>query len=286
MSAQKRGLGRGLEALLEKKPESAVVTTLPLGRLRPNRFQPRSRFDSPDLAELAASIKAQGLVQPIVVTPRNDGDYTIVAGERRWRAARQAGLEQIPVTVREVAGDRELLELALVENLQRTDLDPVEQAEAYQRLSREFGLGHEEIAAKVGKSRAAVSNTLRLLGLPEEVLELLRTGRLTAGQARPLLGLGSAEDQTRAANQIVKNNLSAREVEQLAARRKSGSADRKAPRLDPDTQAAADRLTRRLNTKVEISRRGQRGKVVISFHSEEELIRLYDILIQAGGQRK
>lgn len=276
MSAKKRGLGRGLDSLL--KIETPTAHTLPLERLKPNRVQPRARFDGGDLDELAESIKAQGVVQPIVVTPRTDGDYTIVAGERRWRAAGRAGLAEVPVAIREVEDDRQLLEMALVENLQRTDLNPVEEGEAYRKLSEDFGLSHEEIAIRVGKGRTSVSNALRLLRLPDEVLELLREGRLTSGQARPLLALTKEEKQIRLARRAADGGLTSRALEKLTSGRKA----RKAPPVDADTAAAAERLTRSLQTRVTIRRRGAGGTVQIAFHSEEELMRLFDILKDAG----
>ena len=251
---------------------------MPLERLKPNRVQPRSSFDEVDLAELAESIKAQGVVQPIVVTPRTDGDYTIVAGERRWRAARRAGLSEVPVAIREVSDDRQLFEMALVENVQRTDLNPVEEADAYQRLSKEFGLSQEEVALRVGKGRTTVSNALRLLRLPEEVLELLRRGGLTAGQARPLLALKTEDEQVRLARRAAGGGLSARALEKLT----SGARPRRTPaEVDADTAAAAERLTRSLQTRVTIRRHGKGGTVGIAFHSEEELMRLFDLLIDA-----
>ncbi len=280
MSAKKRGLGRGLDSLL--KIETPTAQSLPLERLKPNRLQPRARFEGQDLDELTESIKAQGVVQPIVVTPRTDGDYTIVAGERRWRAAGRAGLAEVPVAIREVQEDRQLLEMALVENLQRTDLNPVEEGEAYRRLSADFGLSHEEIALKVGKGRASVSNALRLLRLPEEVLELLRAGRLSAGQARPLLSLSNGEEQARLARRAADGKLSARALESLTSgRRKTGSP----PPVDADTAAAAERLTRSLQTRVTIRRRGAGGTVQIAFHSEEELMRLFDLLMEARKKK-
>jgi ParB family chromosome partitioning protein len=286
MSAKKRGLGRGLSALLEQ--DEAGVRALPLGRLQPNRLQPRSDFDESGLEGLAESIRAQGVVQPIVVTPKGGGRYIIVAGERRWRAARQAGLEEVPVVVREVDGDRQLLEMALVENLQRSDLNPIEEGEAYKALQETFGLAHEEIGRQVGRGRSSISNSLRLLRLPAEVQDMLRDGRLTAGQARPLLGLASREDQLRLARQVAKEGLSARRVEALIAARgasRPGQRQQRRARLDPDTAAAAERLTRRLATKVEIMRRGKGGSVRLHFHSEDELMRLFDRLMQAGGKK-
>lgn len=284
MSVKRRGLGRGLDALLQ--PEEPSISSLPLGSLEPNRLQPRADFDETGLEGLAASIRQQGVVQPIVVTPGVGGKFTIVAGERRWRAARRAGLAEVPVVVRAVEGDRELLETALVENLQRTDLNPVEEAEAYRSLQESFGLSQEEIGQRVGKSRTTITNALRLLRLPAEVQDMLRDGRLTAGQARPLLGLSSEEEQSALARRAVEKRLSARELEEMTASRKAPQS-RKAPtrRPDPETAAAEEKLTRCFQTRVEIKRSGQMGWVRLRFHSEEELIRIYDLLIKAGGRR-
>jgi ParB family chromosome partitioning protein len=285
MNPKKRGLGRGLDALIETAPETPqeAVRTLPIDSLRPNRFQPRSHFAEAQIEELAESIRAQGIVQPLVVTPEGDG-WAIIAGERRWRAARKAGLESVPVVVREVADDRELLELALVENLQRSDLNPIEEAEAYAALQEKFGLSQEAVATRVGKARTTVTNALRLLRLPEEVLELLREGQLTAGQGRPLLGLESAEAQILLAERAVREGLSARDLERLTA----DPGERPKPKKKPDrpaevhTVAAEEKLTRRLQTRVEIKRQGKGGHVRIHFHSEEELMRLYDVLTERG----
>jgi ParB family transcriptional regulator, chromosome partitioning protein len=276
--AKRRGLGRGLDALL--KPPSDDVRTLPVSRLTPNRLQPRHDFDSEALEQLAASIRTQGLVQPIVVTPDQSGVYRIVAGERRWRAAQLAGLEQVPVVVRTVADDRELLELALVENLQRADLNPVEEALAYQALQEEFGLSQEEVARRVGKARTTVTNALRLLNLPPAILDLLRSGRPSAGQARPLLGIGRPAEQLALAERTVREGLSARQLEQIAGEpRRERKPARQAPTPDVHSVAAAERLTQRLQTRVEIRRSRRGGGVVqIHFFSEEELMRLYDRL--------
>ena len=280
MTATRRGLGRGLDALL--RPAASDVRTLPVTQLRPNRLQPRRDFEPAALTELAESIRTQGLVQPIVVTPDGQGGYTIVAGERRWRAAQEAGLHEVPVVVRDVRDDRHLLELALVENLQRSDLNPIEEALAFQSLQDEFGLSHEEIAARVGKGRPTISNSLRLLNLPPQVQELVRAGRLTAGQARPLLALGKAAEQVALAERAVSEGLSARQLEALATQARPRQAKRAAasPPADVHSAAAADRLTRRLQTKVEIRRRRDGGGLLqIHFFSEEDLMRLYDRLI-------
>jgi ParB family chromosome partitioning protein len=290
--AKRKGLGRGLDALLQRdEPAPAApppVQSLPIDQLKPNRFQPRAHFDDDAIEELAASIRAQGVVQPLVVTPEPDGTYVIIAGERRWRASRLAGLEQVPVVVRAVAGDRELLELALVENLQRSDLNALEEAEAYLALQEKFGLSQEDIATRVGKARTTVTNSLRLLRLPEEVQELLREGRLTAGQARPLLGLPSREAQITLADRAVREGLTARDLERLSS--SAGEAGREKPvkksrPVEVNTAAAEEKLTRRLQTKVEIRRRGKGGILQIHFHSEEELMRLYDVLVERGEAR-
>jgi ParB family chromosome partitioning protein len=288
---KKRGLGRGLDSLIAKaepKPDE-TVHTLPIDRLRPNRFQPRRHFDDAAIEDLAASIRAQGIIQPLVVALEGE-DYAIIAGERRWRAARKAGLEQVPVVVRQVADDRELLELALVENLQRSDLNPIEEAEAYAALQEKFGLSQEEVATRVGKARTTVTNALRLLRLPDEVLDLLREGQLSAGQARPLLGLQDADAQIQLADRAVRDGLTARDLEKLAAapREEAPKAKRPERPVEVHTAAAEERLTRRLQTRVEIKRQGkegQRGQLRIHFHSEEELMRLFDVLIERGENR-
>jgi ParB family chromosome partitioning protein len=287
-SAKKRGLGRGLDALLQKEPEvdagPAPVQTLPVTSLRPNRFQPRTEFNEASLEELAESIRSQGVIQPLVVSPDADGLYTIIAGERRWRASRRAGLEAVPVVVRPVADDRELLELALVENLQRSDLNPLEEAEAYLALQEKFSLSQEEIATRVGKARTTVTNALRLLRLPEEVRDMLREGQLTAGQARPLLGLATPEEQVLLAERAVREGLSARDLEREATPREKAKKKPAKP-VEVNTAAAEEKLTRRLQTKVEIRRRGKGGLLQIHFHSEEELMRLYDLLMERGDIR-
>ena len=224
--ARKRGLGRGLDALLQDEP----ARTLPVDQLHPNKYQPRTAFDEEKLDELAQSIRAQGLMQPIVVTPDGRGTYSIIAGERRWRASQRAGLEQVPVVVREVADDRELLELALVENLQRSDLNPVEEAEAYRTLASKFDLSQEEIATRVGKARSTVANALRLLKLPDEIQQLIRAGQLTAGQARPLLAIEDVDRQLALATEAVDGSLTARDLEQRAAGAASRARARPRPR--------------------------------------------------------
>ena len=297
----RRGLGKGLDALLGSAPApspapsetsasegSSTPNRLPVGKLEPNRFQPRSRFDESGLEELAESIRAQGVVQPIVITPKKDADkssgksgaeYVIVAGERRWRASQRAGLDEVPVVVREVSGDRQLLELALVENVQRADLNPVEEAEAYRTLAESFSLSQEEIALRVGKGRTTVTNFLRLLRLPQEVQDLMREGRLSAGQARPLLALPDKASQITLAERAVKENLTARELEALVQEPKTRSAPKAPDEPDVHTREAIEKLTQALQTKVLIRRKKRGGTVQIHFHSEDELIRLYERLM-------
>lgn len=297
----RRGLGKGLDALLGSTPAPSPAETsaaegsgsstpnlLPVAKLEPNRFQPRSRFDESGLEELAESIRAQGVVQPIVITPKKDADkkpgkggaeYVIVAGERRWRASQRAGLTEVPVVVREVSGDRQLLELALVENVQRADLNAVEEAEAYRTLADSFGLSQEEIALRVGKGRTTVTNFLRLLRLPQEVQDLMREGRLTAGQARPLLALPDKAAQIALAERAIRESFTARELEALVQEPKTRSAPKIPDEPDVHTREAMEKLTQALQTKVLIRRKKRGGTVQIHFHSEDELIRLYERLV-------
>jgi ParB family chromosome partitioning protein len=248
-----------------------------IGRLKPSRFQPRRDFSESSLADLASSIKEQGIVQPIVVVAR--GEYfEIVAGERRWRAASLAGLERVPVTVREKSSDRDMLEAALVENLQREDLNPLEAAEAYARLREEFGLTQEKIADRVGKDRATIANSLRLLKLPLTVRDKIRAGSLSAGHAKALAALPSADDQERLAEEILRRALSVRQTEKRVARMAAGDKIQHEKRRDPFTRDAEEKLSRRLQTRVRILRRRRGGKIEIAFGSEEELVGLYERL--------
>ena len=292
MSSKRKGLGRGLDALLGSDPVknagsaksgevSTGITEVISGKLEPNRFQPRTHFDESGLEDLAESIKTQGIVQPIVVTPKGEGLYTIIAGERRWRASKLAGLKKVPVVIREVTDDQHLLELALVENIQRADLNPVEEAEAYKSLGETFELSQEEIAKRVGKGRTTITNFIRLLRLPQEVQDLMRDGRLTAGQARPLLSFGDARQQIELAERAVAEGLTARDLERLASEpreKEEQEPKKKASEPDVHTREAMERLTHFLQTKVEIQRKKKGGAVKIHFHSEEELIRIYDRL--------
>jgi ParB family transcriptional regulator, chromosome partitioning protein len=280
---QKQALGRGLSALLpgrEEVPRETGAREVEIGRLVPNRFQPRREFSEGSLAELAASIREQGIVQPIVVTPRGE-KLEIVAGERRWRAAAIAGLTKVPVVWRERQSESDLLEAALVENIQREDLNPLDAAEAYARLKDEFRFSHERIADRVGKDRTTVTNALRLLKLPESVRGRIRSGLLSAGHARALVSLVSADDQERLAEEILRRGLSVRQTEKRVA--SLGSADklRKEHRRDPFTHDAEEKLSRRLRARVRIVRRRRGGRVEIAFGSEDELIGLFERLSRA-----
>ena len=280
MTTRKPALGRGLSALLPGKddvPRGTYPTEVEIGRLKPSRFQPRRDFSEASLADLASSIKEQGIVQPIVVVSRGE-DFEIVAGERRWRAAGLAGLERVPVTVREKSSDREMLEAALVENLQREDLNPLESAEAYARLKDEFQLTQEKIAERVGKDRATVANTLRMLKLPMAVREKIRAGSLSAGHAKALAALASPDDQERLSEEILRRALSVRQTEKRVARVAAGDKITREKRRDPFTRDAEEKLSRRLQTRVRILRRRRGGKIEIAFGSEEELVGIYERL--------
>ncbi|HYW04770.1 MAG TPA: ParB/RepB/Spo0J family partition protein [Gammaproteobacteria bacterium] len=278
MAAKKRGLGRGLDALLggdETAPAQPGGTQDSLRHLgveviRRSRYQPRENFDSESLRELADSIRSQGVVQPVVVRPLDEGGYELIAGERRWRAAQLAGLREIPVVVREVP-EQAAMAMALIENIQREDLNPLEEARALDRLKNEFGLTHQEVADAVGRSRAAVSNLLRLIELTDEVKAHVEAGALEMGHARALLALKDAE-QSEAAREVVARGLSVRETENLVRRWETRKArKRSTPRPDPDIQRLQDDLSQRLGASVSIKDTGGRGRVVIQYHSLDEL---------------
>jgi ParB family chromosome partitioning protein len=281
-------LGKGLSALIPDVPEPrSSPVDVDIDRLAPNDFQPRAQVDDAHLRELAQSIKANGVIQPIVV--RRLGDrFQIIAGERRWRAAKLAGLLRVPIAVREVAPGQEqsLLEMALVENIQREDLNPIEEALAYRRLADDFHLKQEDIASAVGKDRASVANYLRLLRLPDEVRSEVASGRLSMGHARSLLSLTDEADQRRMARDVIARSLSVRETESLVKKIvERGTHAREAPvqpPVDIHTRAAEDRLKLLLGTRVRIVRQGTRGRIEIDFVSEEELIRIYDQLTDRG----
>ncbi|MCS6886307.1 MAG: ParB/RepB/Spo0J family partition protein [Acidobacteriota bacterium] len=273
----KRALGKGLAALLPELSTTEELLELDLSLLEANQSQPRSRFDEKKIQELAESIKENGLVQPIVVRKIDDGRYQIVAGERRWRAAKLAGLQKIPAVVRTVPDDK-LLELALVENIAREELNPIEEALAYQRLIEQHKLTQEQVACKVGKDRSSVANSLRLLKLPTEIHSLIVDGLVSTGHAKVLLSISDKTIQLSLAHRIASEGLSVRDVERLVERLRKPKKEYEEI-IDPNVRAAEQRLQKYLGTKVRILRSGKGGKIQIDFHTEEELIRIYDLLI-------
>lgn len=268
----KRGLGRGLDALIPISETSAGVTQLPVSAIGRNPRQPRTRLDPTELEELANSIREHGVIQPLVVAQSAyPGQYTLIAGERRLEAARLAGLPTIPALIRE-ATDQQLLELALVENLQRADLGPLETAHAYKHLAEDFGLSHEEIAAKVGKKRVTVTNTLRLLKLPARLLDALASGEITEGHARALLALPNPQAQTAAFTTALNKGLNVRQTEELVRRLLGQKETRPAkPARQVESDALATRLREALGTKVALRRGRKGGTIIIHFYSDEEL---------------
>ena len=290
-------LGKGLSALI---PEAADALAAPrmaldvdIDQLEPNHYQPRGPMDDAKLEELSRSIESNGVIQPIVVQrikSESSGRerYQIIAGERRWRAAQRAHLARVPVVVKDIpAGDhRKLLEMALIENIQREDLNPIEAAAAYHRLADEFQLKHDDIAARVGKDRATVANYVRLLKLPEEVRSDVAAGQLSMGHARAIVALPGEADQRRLARDVVSRGLSVRETEALVknelrnTKKHEGNEGHEAPRKDVHTRAAEEQLRLALGTPVEIRRKGKGGTVAITFVNENELQRLYEYLTE------
>ncbi len=272
---KRQALGKGLDVLLPQRPApAAALIELDLDQIQPNPLQPRLQFEPEKLQELAASIKEHGILQPIVVRA-SGGGYEIVVGERRWRAARQVGFERIPAIVQHVS-DEKMLELALVENIQRDELSPIEEGQAYQLLADQFALTHEEIAQRVGRSRTSVTNSLRLLRLPSLIQEKVMNEEMSMGHARALIPL-SRKDQLHLAEQILARGLSVRETERRAQLCLDPPKPR-TPTKDPNIQAAEQKLEERWKTRVEIRRRGQRGKIILHFHSPDDLERLYQDL--------
>ena len=271
MNAAKKGLGRGLSALfgdIEKKSGSNQNPTnkVPIADLQRNKYQPRTFFDDEKIMELSSSIKENGVIQPIAVRPNSyePGKYEIVAGERRWLAAQKAGLNEVPVIVLEI-DDKKSLEIAIVENVQREGLNAIEEAKGYQRLIKEFGYDHEKISKFMSKSRSHISNTLRLLTLPQDILSMIEEGELTAGQARPLIGLPNASD---IAENIVRKKISAREVESLTKMKK---APKKSKTEDPNITFVRNEIESKLGLNVEISnKKNNSGKITIKYKSLDQ----------------
>jgi ParB family chromosome partitioning protein len=284
MAAKKRGLGRGLDALLgsaqsstpaeESSTQEATPHTLPVDLIQRGRYQPRRDFNPDSLQELADSIAAQGVIQPIVVRPIEDGHYEIIAGERRWRASQQAGLDKVPVVVRDVT-EQGAMAMGLIENIQRDDLNPLEEATALHRLLNEFELTHQQVAQAIGKSRTTVTNMLRLLELTDGVKQMMEKHLIEMGHARALLGL-KGEAQTAAGRRVANQGLSVRETEKLVRRLQSEESDnepsKKVKKEDPDVKRLEDDLTQKLGARVNIQQGSKgKGKLVIAYNSLDEL---------------
>jgi ParB family transcriptional regulator, chromosome partitioning protein len=279
---QKQALGKGLGALIpdlstldDRSKKALGITEIELDKIIPNEYQPRKVFNDDKLNELAASIKEQGVIQPVIVHKAGTG-YQLIAGERRWRASRLAGLKTIPALVKE-ATKRELLEMALIENIQREDLNPLEAAEAYKRLQDEFKLTQEDLAKRVGKERSTVTNFLRILHLPKEVKQELASGVLSMGHAKALLSLERSRDQILASASIVKKGLSVREAEALASRLKNPPKQKKVNQSQ-ELHVVEEKLKKSLGTKVSILAKGKGGRIVIEYYTAEELDRILEMI--------
>lgn len=282
----KKGLGRGLGALLpttnQNSSDNKEVLKLNIDKVKPNPNQPRQFFDEEKLLELASSIKEHGVVQPIIVRPLKQGEYEIVAGERRWRASQRAGLNEIPAIISEFS-DAQISEIALIENIQREDLNPIEEAQAYKRLMEEFGLTQEQLSQKVGKSRSFIANTVRLLNLHPKVQAYLAQGTLSQGHSRPLLSLATAEKQLEVAERIIQANLSVRQAEELIKAVITNSLEKTPPAKpskNPIHLQIEEKIRGLLGTKVKIKENGEQGKIEIDYYGPEDLQRIVDIVIK------
>jgi ParB family chromosome partitioning protein len=292
---KRKALGKGLSALLPSRstpppatggaspaPQRLSPSEIPISEIEPNPEQPRTVFQAERLEELAQSIRANGIIQPLIV--RRIGErYELVAGERRWRAAKLAGLQTVPAVVQDFAQER-LLEIALIENIQREDLNPIEAAHAFDRLSREMGLSHEEIGRRTGKDRSSIANTIRLLRLPAEVQQFIADSRLPMGQARALLGVSDSAQQVELAKKVIGEGLSTRQVEQLVRhlteRPESAVSKAKTKPIDPNVQAAVTELERVLGTRVRVvDLNGKRGRIEIEYYSQDDLDRIYSQIV-------
>lgn len=273
----KKALGKGLDALIPKGEDSLIEVEIE--RILPGEAQPRLSFNEASLSELAQSIKEKGIIQPIVLSRVGDGTFRIIAGERRWRAAKLAGLEKVPAIVKDVS-PREAVEIALIENIQREDLDPIETARAFEKLINEFSLTQEELSQRVGKDRATIANYLRVLRLPEEIKNYLREGLITLGHAKAILYIESQEKQLELCSLIIKKSLSVRQAEELA--RKLSIEREKKPKIDaPEIAELEDRLTSELGTKVKIQHKGKKGKLEIYYNSLDQLEGILERLIKS-----
>ena len=276
---QKKALGRGLSALIPQKGDTVsagALAQIPLDRIAVNPYQPRKTFDEKAIEDLTRSVREHGIVQPIVVTRTSDNRYRLIAGERRFRAAQKAGLQNVPAVIKDLLQESDALQIALIENIQREDLNPIEEANAYHQLHDDFGLTQEEISKRVGKERSTVANFLRLLKLPDPVKKLLASGELSMGHARALLSLDSAKKQEQLADRIVRSSLNVRQAEVLASE-PAKKKKREKPK-DVFTRDAEEKLTKTLRTKVDIDRRRRGGVIHIRFASEDDLMRIFDDL--------
>jgi ParB family chromosome partitioning protein len=282
--AKRKALGRGLGSLIpdsgQVEDSQSGLVVVPLEAISPNPHQPRSNVDQEKLEELAASIRQHGLIQPLIVTQTAPGQYALIAGERRWRAATLAGLHELPVVVKE-ASPQEMLELAIIENVQRDDLNAIEEAVAYQQLIEEFGMTQEDVAKRVGKSRPTVANLVRLLNLGPDVQASVVDGRISGAHARALLPLPTPESQTAVMQTVVKNGLSVRQVEALVKKMLAGAKPKpkQAKRISPEMAALADEISQSLGTKVDIQQSAKGGRLVIHYYSDEELQAIYESII-------
>ncbi|HYC89299.1 MAG TPA: ParB/RepB/Spo0J family partition protein [Thermoanaerobaculia bacterium] len=290
MSTQKKALGRGLGALIPSRPVEAPapapaaaspgsgLANVPIEQIQPNPYQPRKTFNDASIEELSRSVREHGIIQPLVVTKIGDNKYRLIAGERRFRAAQKAELKSVPVVIKETMADGDVLQVALIENIQREDLNPIEEAYAYHQLHEEFQLTQEEISKRVGKERSTVANFLRLMKLPDAVKKLLASGQLSMGHARAILAVDTPKKQEQLAERVVKRNLNVRQTEMLAAE-KSPKAEQPEKEKDVFTRDAEERLAKTLRSRVEIDRKRRGGVIHIRFGSEDELIRLVEELM-------
>jgi ParB family chromosome partitioning protein len=285
MAIKRMALGKGLGALIPqfKQEEAKTILFCGIEEVIPNRSQPRKHFDELKLQELAESIKEKGILEPLIVR-RVDQGYELIIGERRWRAAQKVGLKEVPVLVKEIEG-REVLELSLIENLQREDLNPIEEAEAFKHLTEEYNISQGELSTRIGKDRTTIANTLRLLKLPLEVRNQLLQNRITPGHARAILSLGTRERQEELCALIIQKGLSVREAEALAKRwsekpKKTVTPVRKRGDLENQLSSLQDSLRKYLGTKVQISQKGKRGKIEIEYYSYEDLERIIETILK------
>ena len=282
--SKRSGLGRGLSSLIppdeqEERAESGLLM-VPVTSISPNPLQPRTEMDGDSLAGLSTSIQEHGLIQPLIVRRDDQGGYTLIAGERRWRAAQMAGMEEVPVVLKE-ASSQEMLEIALIENIQRADLNPIEEAHAYQQLVDDFALTQDEVSRRVGKSRSTIANTLRLLNLPSSIQAAVLGGKISGAHARALLPLDTEEAQTAVMGSIINRDLSVRQVEEIVKKINSASKPTPEPAraLPPEWSFLQAQFRQSLGTKVDIQKGPKGGKVVIHFYSDEDLQSLYEMIV-------